>query len=88
MIEVAITRDDLDLLINTAILMRTEITREREMTLFPFLRALASERIVELTHIIEKADRVLHPEPTDGFHSDLLSRVEEALHPDEQTRAS
>lgn len=68
MIGVAITRDDLDLLINTAILMRTEITREREMTLFPFLRALASERIAELTRIIEKANQ--------------------ALHPDEQTRAS
>lgn len=67
--QIMVERDDFDLLINTAILMRTEITREREMTLFPFLRALASERIAELTRIIEKADQALHPEPaTDGVH--------------------
>ncbi len=74
--QIMVEREDLKLLINTAIHMRTEIAREQELTLFPILRTLASERIAELTAIIEKADKALHPD----LHQDLYVAAADGYH--------
>lgn len=77
---ISVHRSDLLLLINAAIHMRTELAREQGLTLFPFLRTLASERIAELTATIETIDQALHPQrpetehlAVDGFHGIRIS---------------